>query len=156
MSAQRRATVDPARAVAYDVLRATRDKDAYANLLLPVLLRRRNLSGRDAAFATALAAGTIRHLGSYDAILATLVTRRLDDLQPALLDALRLGAHQMLQMRVPVHAAVATTVDLVSAQVGRGAAGLANAVLRRLGQHDLDGWLRRVAPDPATDATGYA
>ena len=148
--------VDAARAAAYDVLTAVREQDAYTNLLLPGLLRRRKLTGRDAAFATALAAGTIRRQGSYDAILATLVSRPLPDLQPGLLDALRLGAHQILGMRVPAHAAVATTVDLVRAKVGRGPAGLANAVLRRLDRHDLDGWLRRVAPDPTADPVGYA
>ncbi len=153
---RRSGRADAARTVAYDVLVATREQDAYANLLLPTMLRSRDVSGRDAAFATALAAGTLRGRGSYDAILATLVNRPLADLDPGLLDALRLGAHQMLRMRVPPHAAVATTVDLVRARVGRGPAGLANAVLRRLGQHDLESWLRRVAPDPAGDPVGYA
>ena len=148
--------VDPARAAAYDVLTAVREQDAYTNLLLPALLRSRGLTGRDAAFTTALVAGTIRHQGSYDAILATLVRQPLDRLQPGLLDALRLGTHQVLQMRVPAHAAVATTVDLVRTKLGRGPSGLANAVLRRVAQHDLDVWLGRVAPDQGDDPVGHA
>ena len=148
--------VDQPRAAAYDVLTAVREQDAYTNLLLPSLLRSRGITGRDAAFATALVAGTIRHQGSYDAILATLVRQPLDRLQPGLLDALRLGSHQVLQMRVPAHAAVATTVDLVRERLGRGPSGLANAVLRRVGQHDLEGWLRRVAPDAEADPVGHA
>lgn len=148
--------VDPARAAAYDVLTAVREQDAYANLLLPALLRSRAITGRDAAFTTALVAGTVRHQGSYDAILATLVRQPLDRLQPGLLDALRLGTHQVLQMRVPAHAAVATTVDLVRARLGRGPSGLANAVLRRVARDDLDGWLSRVAPDRSDDPVGHA
>jgi 16S rRNA (cytosine967-C5)-methyltransferase len=148
--------VDPARAAAYDVLTAVREQDAYTNLLLPALLRSRGITGRDAAFTTALVAGTIRHQGSYDAILATLVRQPLERLQPGLLDALRLGTHQVLQMRVPAHAAVATTVDLVRAKLGRGPSGLANAVLRRVAQHDLDTWLGRVAPDQGADPVGHA
>ena len=53
--------IDPARLVAFDVLRAVRERDAYANLLLPALLRERGLTGRDAAWppssATARCAG---------------------------------------------------------------------------------------------------
>jgi 16S rRNA (cytosine967-C5)-methyltransferase len=66
MSRPRRPTgrVDPARLAAYDVLVAVREQDAYSNLLLPQLLRSRGLSGRDAAFATELAAGTLRRQGT--------------------------------------------------------------------------------------------
>ena len=49
-----------------------------------------------------------------------------------MLDALRLGTHQLLSMRVPAHAAISTTVDLVRHRVGAGAAGFANAVLRKV------------------------
>jgi 16S rRNA (cytosine967-C5)-methyltransferase len=59
-------------------------------------------------------------------------------------------------MRVPSHAAVGTSVDLVRARVGQGAAGVVNAVLRKVAAHDLAGWVRRVAPDPAADPVGYA
>ena len=45
---------DPARRVAYDVLRAVQDRDAYANLLLPSLLNERGIAGRDAALATSV------------------------------------------------------------------------------------------------------
>ena len=58
--AERRRRVDPARLVAFEVLKAVRVDDAYTNLALPALLRRHGLGGRDAAFATELASGTIR------------------------------------------------------------------------------------------------
>ena len=152
--ARRRA--DPARLAAYDVLEAVRADDAYTNLVLPAVLRRHGLTGRDAAFATELAAGTLRRRGTYDAVLAACVDRPLARVEPGVLDALRLGAHQLLSMRVPPHAAISTTVDLVHDKAGRGPAGFANAVLRKAAQHDLPGWVRRVAPDPSTDPTGFA
>ena len=57
---QRRRGSDPARTAAYDVLRAVAGTDSYANLVLPPLLRERRITGRDAAFATELAYGTLR------------------------------------------------------------------------------------------------
>ncbi|MEZ5191197.1 MAG: transcription antitermination factor NusB [Nocardioides sp.] len=59
-------------------------------------------------------------------------------------------------MRVPAHAALSTTVDLVRDRAGAGAAGFANAVLRRVAAHDLAGWVRRVTPDPMADPVGFA
>lgn len=148
--------MDPAREAAYAVIRAVHAEDAYTNLALPAALTRHGISGRDAAFATELAAGTIRRRGTYDAILAACLDRPLAKVDPPVLDALRLGAHQLLSMRVPAHAAVGTTVDLVRNHVHRGAAGFANAVLRKVGARDLDAWVARVAPDAATDPIGYA
>src|SRR5687767_8941758 len=142
---------DQARTAAYDVVRTVRADDAYTNLALPHALRKHGLSGRDAAFATELASGTIRRRDTYDAVLAECVDRPLAKVQAKVLDALRLGCHQLLSMRVPPHAAISTTVDLVRSEVGSGAGGFANAVLRRVAAHDLDGWIRRIAPDPATD-----
>jgi 16S rRNA (cytosine967-C5)-methyltransferase len=143
---------DQPRLAAYDVLRAVDTDDAYANLVLPGLLRERGLSGRDAALVTELVGGTLRGQGTYDAILASQANRVPD---AAVLDALRLGAHQILAMRVPGHAAVDTTVELVRHRVGHKPAGFVNAVLRKVTAHDLDGWVRRVAPDPGTDPTGF-
>jgi len=147
-----RAFRDQPRLAAYDVLRAVSADDAYANLVLPQVLRERGLSGRDAALTTELVGGTLRGQGTYDAIVASLARRAVD---PPVLDALRLGTHQLLAMRVPGHAAVATTVDLVRHRVGHRPAGFVNAILRKVSAHDLDGWVRRVAPDPVTDPTGH-
>lgn len=139
---------DPARLAAYDVLKAVRVEDAYANLALPRALAQHRLSGRDAAFATELVSGTIRRQGTYDPIIDAALTK--PRLEAKVRDALRLGAHQLLAMRVPDHAAISTTVDLVRARVGTGPAGLTNAVLRKISAHDLDEWVRRVAPSDAT------
>jgi 16S rRNA (cytosine967-C5)-methyltransferase len=132
---------DPARRAAFDALRSVHADDAYANLVLPALLSRRRITGRDAAFATELLAGTCRLQGSYDVIIAAAAGRPLGSMQPAVLDLLRLGAHQLLSMRVPSHAAVAATVDLAAATVGRRVTGLVNAVLRKVAGRSWDEWV---------------
>jgi 16S rRNA (cytosine967-C5)-methyltransferase len=150
MAERRRPRVDPARLAAFQVLKAVRVDDAYANLALPAALREHGLSGRDAAFTTELVSGTLRRRGTYDAVLAASVDRPLSKVEAKVLDALRLGTHQLLAMRVPPHAAISTTVDLVRSQVGPGAASFANAVLRKVSAQDLDAWLAGFGDDLAT------
>ncbi|ATL68529.1 methyltransferase [Nocardia terpenica] len=137
------------RVVARDVLRAVRERDAYANLVLPGLLRERRVSGRDAAFATELAYGACRSLGMLDAVIAECAGRAVDEIDGALLDVLRLGVYQLLRTRVGAHAAVDTSVDLVRSEFGTGRAGFVNAVLRRAGERTAEEWVDRLAPrDP--------
>jgi 16S rRNA (cytosine967-C5)-methyltransferase len=136
------APLDGARLTAFDVLDGVSQRQAYANLLLPQLLRERtDLDPRDAAFATQLAYGALRAQGTLDAVLASRVDRPLDELDRQVLDLLRLGAYQLIDLRVPAHAAVATTVDLAHAIVGPGPAGLVNAVLRKVAAGDRAHWL---------------
>lgn len=150
----RTSRVDASRLAAYDVLKAVRVDDAYANLALPQVLAEHQLVGRDAAFTTELVSGTIRWQGTYDAIIDACLTK--PRLEAKVRDALRLGVHQLLAMRVPDHAAISTSVDLVRARVGTGPTGLTNAVLRKVSGQDLEGWVAQVAPDPATDPVGHA
>jgi 16S rRNA (cytosine967-C5)-methyltransferase len=147
--ATRRPVLDGARLTAYDVLDGVSSRAAYANLLLPQLLRERQLEERDAAFATQLTYGTLRAQGTLDAVLTGLVSRPLAELDPRVLDLLRLGAYQLLDLRVPSHAAVDTTVDLTRGIVGTGASGLVNAVLRKVATGgDREQWLAALAGDP--------
>jgi 16S rRNA (cytosine967-C5)-methyltransferase len=150
-----RGRVDPVRRVAFDVLSAVAERDAYANLLLPALLADRGLTGRDAALATELTYGTLRGQGSYDAILAICSDRDLGRLDPPLRQVLRLGAHQLLATRIGAHAAVDTSVDLTKQVAGPRPAGFVNAVLRRVATRDLDSWLEIAAPSRADDPVGY-
>ncbi|MET0955942.1 MAG: transcription antitermination factor NusB, partial [Cryobacterium sp.] len=62
--------VQPARRVAYEVIAAVREDDAYANLLLPTRIQRAALSTADAALATELTYGTLRMQGFYDRVIA--------------------------------------------------------------------------------------
>lgn len=137
---QRTRAADPARLVAFEVLRAVSADDAYANLVLPTRIRKHHLDRRDAGFATELAYGALRAQGTYDAILATCVDRPLSEVDPAILDALRIGVHQLLAMRVPSHAALDQTVGLARAVIGAGPSGMVNAVLRKVAAKDLDTW----------------
>ncbi|MBX6357805.1 MAG: rRNA small subunit methyltransferase B [Micromonosporaceae bacterium] len=145
---------DPARQAAYETIAAVFRDDAYANLVLPAILRDMRLAGRDAAFATELAYGTLRALGTLDAILSRAAERDVSRIDPPARDALRMGAYQVLHTRVPPHAAVSSTVDLVRA-VAPGAAGFANAVLRRIAGQDLAAWLAELAPAYETDPVGH-
>ncbi|WP_068000717.1 RsmB/NOP family class I SAM-dependent RNA methyltransferase [Nocardia pseudobrasiliensis] len=147
--ARNESAVDAARLVARDVLRAVRERDAYANLVLPALLRERKVSGRDAAFATELGYGACRSLGLLDAVIAAGAGRAVAEIDGPLLDVLRLGAYQMLRTRVGAHAAVDTSVDLVRAEFGSGKAGFVNAVLRRVAERTPEQWVSDLAPrDP--------
>ncbi|MFE5835785.1 RsmB/NOP family class I SAM-dependent RNA methyltransferase [Arthrobacter sp. NPDC056493] len=138
---QRTRRADPARLVAFEVLRAVAAEDAYANLVLPARIRQHGLDRRDAGFATELSYGALRNQGTYDAILARCVDRPLDKLDTAVLDALRIGVHQLLAMRVPAHAALDQTVGLARAVIGAGPSALINAVLRKVAARSLDEWV---------------
>ncbi len=137
------------------MLTAVTERDAYANLLLAAALRECGLHGQDAAFATELVYGTLRNRSCYDAIIGMCADRELDKIDPPVLDVLRLGAHQLLGMRVKAHAAVATTVDLAIAVAGRRPAGFVNAVLRRIAPRDLEAWIALAAPDREADPAGH-
>ena len=145
----RRTGSDPARVAAYRTLRAITADDAYANLALAE--HTAGLSARDAAFATELVAGSCRALGLYDAIIASAGGRPLRTLQPAVIDLLRLGAHQLLELRVPSHAAVAATVELAREVLSQRVTGVVNAILRKISALDADGWAARLRNE-RTDA----
>ena len=68
-----------------------------------------------------------------------------------MLDALRLGSYQLLHTRIPPHAAVSATVDLVRASERPQASGYVNAVLRRVSERDLAGWIDVLAPAATTE-----
>ncbi|MFI9274654.1 RsmB/NOP family class I SAM-dependent RNA methyltransferase [Kitasatospora sp. NPDC052896] len=155
----RRPKQDPARIVAFRALRAVDERDAYANLILPSLLReaeqKQKLDRRDAALATELVYGTLRMQGSYDAIIAACIDRPLREVDPPVLDVLSLGAHQLLATRIPSHAAVSATVELARVVLGDGRAKFVNAVLRRISAQDLDSWIAQVAPRYEEDAEDH-
>ena len=137
------------------MLWAVDQRDAYANLLLPTLLRERGIEGRDAALATELTYGTLRGLQTYDAILDLCSDRPAGQIDPPVREVLRLGAHQLLATRVASHAAVATSVDLAKDVAGMRPAGFVNAVLRRIGTREQAEWLRIIAPDRTADPVGF-
>lgn len=139
------------RRIAFDTLRAVHESDAYANLLLPVALSRAGLNAADAALATELTYGTLRRQGTYDAIIGAAADRPVAEIDPALVDALRLGIHQLLSTRVASHAAVNESVELARAAAGRGPSGFVNAVLRRVSRDTPGEWMARITESARSD-----
>ncbi len=117
-----------ARQVALEVVRRVADEGAYSNRLLPSALSRSGLDQRDRALATELAYGTLRHVPELDAAIGARAARPIDRMTPGARAALRLGAYQLLHMRIPAHAAVGETVGVVVPRER----GFVNAILRRL------------------------
>ena len=139
---------------------AVRERQAYANLTLPAELRRAKLDSRDAALATELTYGTLRAQGLLDRIITLASSRPVEEIDPPVLDLVRLGAYQLLFTRIGAHAAVDTSVEAArTAGLGRAGA-FVNAVLRKVSARDLDAWLdalREGVTDPvARMAVGTA
>ena len=140
----------PARRIALDVIMAVRESDSYANLLLPVRIGRAKLSPEDAGLATELTYGTLRMQGYYDRVIALAAGREPDQIDPAVLDVLRLACHQLLSMRVAQHAAVDESVELAKSVGSRSAVGFVNGVLRTISRTDQAVWRERVLALAAT------
>jgi 16S rRNA (cytosine967-C5)-methyltransferase len=140
----------PARRIALDVIMAVRDTDAYANLLLPVRLGRAKLSPEDAGLATELTYGTLRMQGYYDRVIALAAGRDVSQIDPPVLDVLRLACHQLLSMRVAQHAAVDESVELAKTVGSRSAVGFVNGVLRTITRTDATTWRERVLAEAQT------
>lgn len=137
-----------ARSVALNLLNKVTFEDSYANLVMPSLLEEAKLNTRDAALAQELAFSTIRWQLTYDFILNQVSSRPVDEIDASVLNALRLGCHQLLKMRIPPHAAINETVNLIRAVVGEKAVGFANGVLRRVSEKTFDQWID-IAEDKA-------
>ncbi|MGV0742583.1 RsmB/NOP family class I SAM-dependent RNA methyltransferase [Mycolicibacterium sp. XJ870] len=152
----RRKPLDPARQAAFDVLRAVSERDSYANLALPALLRERGIEGRDAAFATELTYGACRTKGLLDAVIERAAGRPVERIDPVLLELLRLGTYQLLRTRVEPHAAVSTTVEQAGIEFDSVRAGFVNGVLRTIASRDEQSWTEELAPSSATDPVGHA
>ena len=146
---------DP-RHIAWEVLHAVDDRAAYANLMLPSLLRERRLEARDAGFATELTYTTLRWRGFIDAVIEACAQRQTTLIDTNSLNALRLGVAQILLLRVPAHAAVSTTVDLAAAVASPNSRGFVNAVLRRASELDLLGWQSRIVEKTTDELTSLS
>jgi 16S rRNA (cytosine967-C5)-methyltransferase len=121
----------PARACAYAVLRRVFEQGAWADRALHGETSRRRLDARERALATRLAYGAVQRRATLDHVAAALAGRPVERLDPPVRAALRLGIFQLAYLdRVPAHAAVGESVELVKPDSPRGAA-LVNAVLRR-------------------------
>src|SRR5581483_3461182 len=123
-----------ARAIAAEVLTRVERDEAYASIALEVALAASpGLDGRDAGLASELVHGTLRRQLALDAALAHVAGRSMARVELRVRVLLRLGAYQLMYLdRVPPRAAVNETVELCKERGLARAAGLANAVLRKL------------------------
>jgi 16S rRNA (cytosine967-C5)-methyltransferase len=113
------------------VIRRVFEDGAWTDRSLHSEARRRNLDGRERALATRLAYGTVQRRATLDHLIEVFSGRPVTKLEPVVRASLRLGLYQLAYLdRVPAHAAVAESVELVKRDAPR-AAGLVNAVLRR-------------------------
>ena len=123
--------ISVARSIAYDVLRRVAAEDAYAADLLYAELEP-GIKKPDAALATELTLGVLRFQRLLDFLLDHYIERHCDELDLEVLLALRLGLYQLRYLdRVPQHAAINESVELVKRARKSSAAGMVNAVLRR-------------------------
>lgn len=125
--------MDVARTTALEVLRRVSTQGAFAGAALRSALPE-GASGKDRGLATELVYGVLRRRGELDRALKGAAGRRLKDLDPRLHDVLRLGAYQLMHLRIPPHAAVHATVELAKQRAGAAGGRRANQVLRRLAE----------------------
>jgi 16S rRNA (cytosine967-C5)-methyltransferase len=131
-SPSRKLRVSPARAAAFAILLRVEREDSYASELLHASTYE-DLSTRDHALATELVMGVLRWKSRLDEEIAAFSSQPLPKLDLEILVALRLALYQFLHLdRIPKHAALNDSVELVKQARKRSAAPFVNAVLRKL------------------------
>jgi 16S rRNA (cytosine967-C5)-methyltransferase len=130
--------IDDPRLLAFEVLAEVELQGAYSNLILPKALSESILEANDRALATELVYGTLRMQGKHDHFISAASDRLLEQIDPKALIVLRLGTHQLKQMRVPSHAAIYESVELAKKVVGKSTASFVNAILRKIDSLDFD------------------
>ena len=123
--------VSASRSCALVVLRRVFEDGAWADRALHAEARRLGLDPRERALAMRLAYGSVQRRATLDHLIEAFSGRAVGKLEPLVLAALRLGLYQLVYLdRVPAHAAVGESVELVKRD-SPGGARLVNAVLRR-------------------------
>jgi 16S rRNA (cytosine967-C5)-methyltransferase len=126
--------------LAFDLLTEVNRNEGYSNLLLPQALNASKLDERDRSLVTELLYGTIRMQGKHDWVLAQISDRPWTEVDPGIVDVCRLGVHQLHEMRVPNHAAVASTVEVARKRLGESKASFVNALLRNVTRTSQEDW----------------
>lgn len=143
---------DASRLLAFDLLTEVNRNDGYSNLLLPQALSSSTLEERDRNLVTELVYGTLRMQGKHDWVLAQISDRPWSEVDPGIIDVARLGVHQIHEMRIPDHAAVAATVEVARKRIGESKASFVNALLRGATRKSIVEWFAPLADikDPVT------
>ena len=155
-AARRAPHVSHARRAAYEVVRRTFEDGAWTDRAFRATATRHRLEPRERAHAQRLAYGAVQMRRTIDHLLSGLADRAPESMDAPLLAALRLGAYELLFSEAAEYAAVGEAVELAK-PAGRGAAGLANAVLRRLAtdRSRLLGGLSDDSPETAAIRHSY-
>ena len=125
-----------ARETALRALISFRREGAWPDLYLKKACA--DMRSEEAALASTITYGVLQNRAYLDFLLGSFSARPLEKITPQVLDALRLGAYQLVFLtRIPHSAAVNETVELVKKTANAGAAGYANGVLRAF-QRSLD------------------
>jgi 16S rRNA (cytosine967-C5)-methyltransferase len=144
------AKITPARAVAFEILTLVGDNQGHSDELLHSA-RTANLTPEDRNLTTALVMGVLRWQIALDARIGKLLARPDHRLAEPVALALRMGAFQLLHMdRIPAHAVLNESVELCRAAGQPHAAGMVNAVLRKLAAAQKPG--TRIFESPAAFA----
>ena len=136
---------EASRLLAFDLLTEVNRNEGYSNLLLPQALNASKLDERDRSLVTELLYGTIRMQGKHDWVLAQISDRPWNEVDPGIVDVARLGVHQLHEMRVPDHAAVASTVEVARKRLGESKASFVNALLRNVTRTSQEHWFSPLA-----------
>lgn len=136
---------EASRLLAFDLLTEVNRNDGYSNLLLPQALNASKLDERDRSLVTELLYGTIRMQGKHDWVLAQISDRPWGEVDTGIVDLCRLGVHQLHEMRVPDHAAVASTVEVARKRLGESKASFVNAMLRNVTRTTKEDWFLPLA-----------
>jgi len=140
--------VSPARVVAFEILLRVEREESYASELLHSE-RLVKLSSRDHGLATQLVMGVLRWQSLLDRRLAAASSQKLERLDSEVLAALRMGVYQLQFLsRVPAHAAIFESVELVKAARKRSAAPFVNAVLRKIAKAGAEDVLAKISKSP--------
>ena len=131
---------EASRLLAFDLLTEVNRNEGYSNLLLPQALNSSKLDERDKSLVTELLYGTIRMQGKHDWVLAQISDRPWTEVDPGIVDICRMGVHQIHEMRIPDHAAVASTVEVARKRLGESKASFVNALLRNVTRKSQEDW----------------
>jgi 16S rRNA (cytosine967-C5)-methyltransferase len=131
---------EASRLLAFDLLTEVNRNEGYSNLLLPQALNSSKLDERDKSLVTELLYGTIRMQGKHDWVLSQISDRPWSEVDPGIVDVCRMGVHQIHEMRVPDHAAVASTVEVARKRLGESKASFVNAMLRNVTRKSKEEW----------------
>lgn len=131
---------EASRLLAFDLLTEVNRNEGYSNLLLPQALNSSKLDERDKSLVTELLYGTIRMQGKHDWVLAQISDRPWTEVDPGIIDICRMGVHQIHEMRIPNHAAVASTVEVARKRLGESKASFVNALLRNVTRKSQEDW----------------